>query len=94
MSEKCPTGCGRVVQFGHLTCKTCWYEIPKELRDRVNATWEKYSKLHRPLPDGRGERQAARGPHRLPGRAQRGPSLHQVSTVYERVEPDAQEDPR
>lgn len=43
MSEKCPTGCGRVVQFGHLTCKTCWYEIPRELRDKVNATWQKYS---------------------------------------------------
>lgn len=38
-ADKCPVGCGRSVQRGHLTCKPCWFRVPKDLRDKV---WRAY----------------------------------------------------
>ena len=37
---RCPvTGCGRQISLSRLMCRGHWYEIPKQLRDRVWATW-------------------------------------------------------
>lgn len=36
----CPvTGCGRQISRSRLMCRRHWYQIPKQLRDRVWATW-------------------------------------------------------
>lgn len=39
--QPCPTGCGRQHREGQLMCRTCWFEVPKELRNAVNSTWRK-----------------------------------------------------
>jgi hypothetical protein len=32
-------GCGRQIDPSRLMCREHWYTVPKELRDRVWATW-------------------------------------------------------
>lgn len=31
---------GEVAQ-GHLTCKRCWWKVPRDFRDRVWSTWKR-----------------------------------------------------
>lgn len=42
--SKCPTGCGRKVQPGHLMCRTCWFRVPAGLRADVWRTWKRYQR--------------------------------------------------
>lgn len=37
--ELCPAGCGRHRHPNHLTCATCWFEVPKALRRDVMFHW-------------------------------------------------------
>ena len=37
---RCPwPGCGKPIRSGYLMCRADWYRLPKELRDRINATY-------------------------------------------------------
>lgn len=47
----CPAGCGRVQQPGKFLCRTCWYEVPAELRADLMRTWRRYSKLSARHPE-------------------------------------------
>jgi len=42
--DQCPTGCGRTVRPGHLMCRPCWGEVPRELQRDVNRTWRAWSR--------------------------------------------------
>jgi hypothetical protein len=42
MSDKCPTGCGRIRKPDHLMCRTCWFKVPTALRGEVWRTWRRY----------------------------------------------------
>ena len=36
----CPApGCGNQISLSRLMCRVHWYQIPRQLRDRVWATW-------------------------------------------------------
>jgi len=39
VSAPCPAGCGRQKQSGLFACRTCWFRLPKDLRDPINHTW-------------------------------------------------------
>lgn len=45
VGQPCPTGCGGTVKPGHLTCITCWHEIPGELRREVTRTWRALERI-------------------------------------------------
>lgn len=36
-THACPGLCGARVPRSHLSCKPCWFRLPKPLRDDVNA---------------------------------------------------------
>lgn len=36
----CP-GCGALVRRTVLACRPCWFWLPQELRDAVNAAWRR-----------------------------------------------------
>ncbi len=39
-ADSCPvTGCGQQISPSRLMCRRHWYQIPRQLRDRVWATW-------------------------------------------------------
>jgi hypothetical protein len=39
-ASRCPvTGCGNQIDPSRLMCRAHWYLVPKQLRDRVWATW-------------------------------------------------------
>lgn len=42
MSGGCPTGCGRNVSAGKLMCGSCWGKVPRDLQQKVYATWRTY----------------------------------------------------
>ena len=49
--RSCPiAGCAREIDPSRLMCRCHWYTVPKELRDRVWATWRSgqgaYSREH------------------------------------------------
>ncbi|MBP2390104.1 hypothetical protein JOF40_001229 [Aeromicrobium fastidiosum] len=44
MSRDCPTGCGRKAQAGHYMCRSCWSRVPRDLQQRVYATWRAWRK--------------------------------------------------
>lgn len=54
---RCPTGCGRPVNRGHLMCGPCWSIVPKHLQRDVMRTWRAYSRAAVSPP--RRERRAA-----------------------------------
>lgn len=72
MNHVCAT-CGTEIQPGHLLCRTCWHQLPRSLRRRVNLTWGRYNsagnldridavhqqRLHKLLTEYRSARQAA-----------------------------------
>lgn len=35
----CPVGCGRKVHVGHLMCRPCWSQVPRDLQQAVYRTW-------------------------------------------------------
>lgn len=39
----CPSGCGRSVARGHLMCRGCWREVPREIQREVNRAWRAWS---------------------------------------------------
>jgi hypothetical protein len=40
LAQRCPvTGCAEQIGPSRLMCRGHWYEVPKQLRDRVWATW-------------------------------------------------------
>ena len=40
VTHQCPAPrCNRQVQEDRLACRTDWYRLPKDLRDRVWAAW-------------------------------------------------------
>lgn len=47
MKAECPAGCGRVQPAGKFLCRTCWFAVPKELRDDLMRAWRAYSKAAR-----------------------------------------------
>lgn len=40
-THPCPGGCGAAVARAQLSCKPCWFRLPKPLRDDVNAAYRK-----------------------------------------------------
>lgn len=38
----CPTECGGTRDAGHLTCRRCWGQVPRHLRDLVKSSWERF----------------------------------------------------
>lgn len=38
-THECPGGCGSRVISVQLACRSCWFRLPKELRDEVNASY-------------------------------------------------------
>lgn len=39
ITEKCPTGCGRMVEAGKVMCGSCWSRVPKPIQRKVYSTW-------------------------------------------------------
>lgn len=51
MSHECAVpGCGSVIVAGLLMCKRHWYQVPLNLRSRVNRTWRGYVSVEREAP--------------------------------------------
>lgn len=51
MSHECAVpGCGSAIVAGLLMCKRHWYQVPLNLRARVNRTWLGYATLEREAP--------------------------------------------
>lgn len=40
-THKCPGGCGAAVPRSQLSCKPCWFRLPKPLRDDVNIAYRR-----------------------------------------------------
>jgi hypothetical protein len=39
-ADRCPiSGCGEQIDPSRLMCRRHWYAVPRQLRDRVWATW-------------------------------------------------------
>lgn len=41
LTHACPGRCGAQVSRSQLSCKPCWFRLPKPLRDDVNAAYRK-----------------------------------------------------
>lgn len=42
-ARECPVaGCAHTREPSHVMCRTCWYTVPKELRDEVWRTYRAY----------------------------------------------------
>ena len=38
-THSCPGGCGLQVPQHQLSCKRCWFTLPKPMRDDINAAY-------------------------------------------------------
>lgn len=36
----CPGGCGAEVEHDKLSCRQCWFRLPRPLRKAINAAWQ------------------------------------------------------
>lgn len=49
VTHTCPGCKRRQVPRHQLSCRPCWYRLPRDLRDRLNAAYHQGAEAHAPV---------------------------------------------